>query len=146
LRLLEEYRVRTVAGLAGIKVDEDFHTDNFTFTFTYHTMEKEDVRIVYKITWEWVMYEDLNVEIREDIVNKVDFGTRKDQEVAQLKQYTTLFWQKTNKYFEKVNRIMLGDSIVTKVIRMTADNLNQKEQIVLNKSTLLSCNLDDLLK
>ena len=41
---------------------------------------------------------------------------------------------------------MLGDSIVTKVIRMTADNLNQKEQIVLNKSTLLSCDLDDLLK
>ena len=41
---------------------------------------------------------------------------------------------------------MLGDSIVTKVIRMTADNLNQKEEIVLNKSVLLSCELDDLLK
>jgi len=41
---------------------------------------------------------------------------------------------------------MLGDAIITKVIRMTADNLNQKEQIVLNKSALLSCELDDLLK
>ena len=39
-----------------------------------------------------------------------------------------------------------SDAIITKVIRMTADNLNQKEQIVLNKSTLLSCELDDLLK
>ena len=29
---------------------------------------------------------------------------------------------------------MLGDIITTKIIRMTADNLNQKEQIVLNKS------------
>ncbi len=41
---------------------------------------------------------------------------------------------------------MLGDAITTKVIRMTADNLNRKEQIVLNKSALLSCELDDLLK
>jgi hypothetical protein len=41
---------------------------------------------------------------------------------------------------------MLGDKIVTKLIRMTADNLNQKEQIVLNKSALMSSELDDLLK
>ena len=41
---------------------------------------------------------------------------------------------------------MLGDNITTKVIRMTADKLNQKEEILLNKSTLLSCELDDLLK
>jgi hypothetical protein len=40
----------------------------------------------------------------------------------------------------------LGDGIVTKTIRMTASNLNQKEQIVLTKSTLISCELDDLLK
>jgi len=146
LQLLDEYKIRTVAGLAGIKVDEDFHTDNVSFTFTYRTLEKENVSIVYAITHEWLDYEDLNVEIREDIVNEVDFGTRKDREIAQLKQYATLFWQKTGKYFEKTNRVMLGDSIVTKVIRTTADNLNQKEQIVLNKSALLSCELDDLLK
>ena len=41
---------------------------------------------------------------------------------------------------------MLGDSIVTKAIRMTTDNLNRKEQNVLNRSALLSCELDDLLK
>jgi len=63
-----------------------------------------------------------------------------------LKRYATLFYQKTENYLKKTNHIMLGDSIVTKVIRMTADNLNQKEQIVLNKSVLLSCELDDLLK
>ena len=41
---------------------------------------------------------------------------------------------------------MLGDAIITKLIRMTADNFNPKEQIVLSKSVLLSCELDDLLK
>ena len=36
---------------------------------------------------------------------------------------------------------MLGDEIVTKIIRPTADNFNQKREIVLNKSALL-CELD----
>jgi len=45
-----------------------------------------------------------------------------------------------------MNNTVFGDTISTKIIRMTADNLNQKEQILLNKSTLLSCELDDLLK
>lgn len=61
-------------------------------------------------------------------------------------QYATLFYQKTEKYFEKTNRVMLGDSIITKFIRMTADDFNQNEEIILNKSALLSCELDDLLK
>lgn len=41
---------------------------------------------------------------------------------------------------------MLGDRIVTKLIRLTADNLNLKEQIVLTPSALISSELDDLLK
>ena len=41
---------------------------------------------------------------------------------------------------------MLGDSITTKIIRMTAENLNPKEQILLNKSSLINCELDTLLK
>ena len=45
-----------------------------------------------------------------------------------------------------MNQVILGDGIVAKVIRMTADNLDQKEQIVLTKSALGSCELDDLLK
>ncbi len=40
---------------------------------------------------------------------------------------------------------MVGDRIVTKIIRMSAGNFNPNEQIVLNKSALLSCELDDLL-
>ena len=59
-------------------------------------------------------------------------------------------WQRGKKkaktMLKKINRVMLGDNIVTKVIRMTADNLNQKEEILLNKSALLSCELDDLFK
>lgn len=69
-----------------------------------------------------------------------------DRVSDKLKQYITLFCKKTERYFKKTNKIMLGDSITTKLIRMTANNLNQTEQLVFNKSALLSCELDDLLK
>jgi hypothetical protein len=146
LRLFEGYKIRTIGRLDGIKIYRDLQTDNSSFVFTYHTAEKEIVSVVYIITYEWLLHEDLNVEIREDVVNIIDFGSRKDRDVLQLKQYATLFWQKTGNYFKKTNHVMIGDSITTKVIRVTADNLNQKEQIVLNKSALVSCELDDLLK
>ena len=148
LRFLDDYKIRNIRGLASIKVTEDFRTDNVSFIFTYHTLEKEDVSVIYIITYEWLAHEDINVEIREDVLHKVDFGKRKDREIIQLKQYATLFWQKTGAYFAKTNSIMLGDRISTKVImtKTKADRWNPKEQIVLNKSALLSCELDDLLK
>ena len=49
-------------------------------------------------------------------------------------------------YLEKIDHMVLGDTITTKLVRITADNLNPKEQIVLRKQDLLKCDFDDLLK
>ena len=101
---------------------------------------------MYTVTYEWIKFQkSLDVDPRDDLMPLVTFesGTELND---QLKRFIALFFRKNATYLKKVNQIMLGDSIITKVIRMTADNLNQKEQIVLNKSALLSCELDDLLK
>ena len=152
LRLLEAYKIRTVTTLENIEVHQHFDTDNFSFTYSYNTKEGSIVRIRYIISDYWIEFRDgdLSIETDETLEDKIEFTSDgwSSSPVPQdkLKQYATLFHQKTEKYFKKTNRIMLGNSIITKVIRMTADNLNQKEQIVLNKSALLSCELDDLLK
>lgn len=146
LRLLDNYKIHTVTTRGGIRISQDFHADIFSFIFSYDTVEKEKVSVVYKMVYEWLIYEDLSGEVEEDIVSGVDLGVSNEREIAQLKQYVTLFLHKTENYFKKTNGVMLGDTIITKVMRNTADNLNQKEQIVLNKSALLSCELDDLLK
>ena len=63
-----------------------------------------------------------------------------------MKQYITLFHHKIEKYLKKTNKETLSMTIETKLIRMTANNLNRNEQIVLTKSALEACDLDDLLK
>ena len=126
----------------------------FNFHFIYKYKKKDDgpIRFVYTLSDYWIMFREGDLVIKEDkkISELIEFtsngSTSHPPSQEKLKLYATLFYQKTEKYFKKTNKIMLGDGIATKIIRMTADNLNQKEQIVLNKSTLLSCDLDDLLK
>lgn len=146
-RLLDEYKINTVTTLESIRVHQDFNTDNFSFIYWYKTEDGGSVRIAYIISEYWIIFRegDLPTKINDKIIQLVE-GNRKDRWKDKLEQYVTLFYEKTEAYFKKTNRIVLGDGITTKVIRMAADNLNQKEQIVLNKSALLSCELDDLLR
>jgi len=147
LRLFDEYKINTVTVLESIKVLQDFNTDNFSFIYWYRTEDGGLVRILYTISDYLIEFRegDLPTKINDKIIQLVK-NDIKDRLSDKQKQYVTLFYEKTEAYFKKTNKIMLGDSIRTKVIRMTADNLNQKEQIVLNKSTLLSCDLNDLVK
>ncbi len=48
-----------------------------------------------------------------------------------VKQYATIFYKKNSDYLKKTNNIILGDTIKTKLIRMSANNLSQNEQIIL---------------
>jgi DNA-binding Lrp family transcriptional regulator len=146
LRLFDDYKIHTVTALREINVKEDFSTDNFSFIYTYDTLEKDIVKIVYAVTYEWIKFQKpLGVDTRDDLMGLVRVESRTELN-DQIKQFIALFFRKNASYFGKVNNIMIGDTIITKVIRMTADSLNQKEQILLNKSALLSCELDDLLK
>lgn len=153
LRLIDTYKICNVKTLEGIKVHQYFDTDNFSFTFTYNTEEEDrPCRIQYIVSEYWIEFRegDLPIKPDENINNVIKFTrdgvSSRDLPYDRLRQYVTLFYQKTENYLKKTNRIILGRSIVTKIIRMTADNLNQKEQIVLNKSALLSCELEDLFK
>lgn len=150
--LLDEYKIRTVTTLEEIEIHRGFNPDNFYFTYTYKTEEGNWVRIRYVISEYWVELRDgdLPIAIDDNISNIIEFTSDGSRIPLgwqnKLKQYATLFYQKTEKYLKKTNRIVLGGAITTKVIRMTASNLNPKEHIRLNKSVLLSCELEDLLK
>ncbi len=146
-KLLDQYKSSTVTILESIEVAEDFYNKNFSFTYWYRTEENELVRIGYIISYYWIKFRegDLSIEINDKIIPLVK-SDMKTPLSDKLKQYVTLFHEKTEAYFKKTNRIMLGDDIITKVIIMPTNSFNRKEQIMLDKTTLQSCELDDLLK
>jgi len=152
LRLLDDYKIRTIKEFERVTTHQDFLSDKFSFIFWYKTEENKTVRVIYIVSDRWIIFKDVDIQIEIDKEVKekseiFDYGwSSKSAAQEKLLRYATLFYQKTEKYFEKTNHIMLGDSINTKVIRMTADNLNPKEEILLNESALRSRELDDLLK
>ena len=155
LRLLDIYKINTVTTLSegkSIAIHQHFQTDNFSFTYTYNTEDGNFVNIRYILSDYWIKFSEGNLPIEADktLDTKIEFSSDGWSSVPasedKLKRYAKLFLKKTEKYFQKTNKVILGNTIITKIIRMTADNLNQKEQIVLNKSALISCELDDLLR
>lgn len=154
-KLLEEYKMYTATELKQVEICYG-PSDIFSFFVRYQTEENKLVRIHYLLANDSrIDFDegDLRIKIDPKIGDKIVFdntsweiksATQKKQE--KLKQYAMLFYQKTENYLKKTNRIMVGDRIVTKIIRMDATNLNLNEQIALNRSNLLSCELDDLLK
>ena len=152
LRLLDDYKMNTVTTLVVIKLDDNLQASTLSFTCTYNTEDENSVRIRYIISDNWIELSsgNLAVEIDKTLKGKIEFPrdrwTVDPESEDLLNRYASLFYQKTERFLKKTNRVMLGDEIVTKVIRMTADKFNQKEEIVLTKSALRSCELDDLLK
>lgn len=150
LRLVKDYDIRTVKDLDGIEVYQDFHSDNFYFMLRYGTDENKPVGIVYTLSEYWINFSagNLGIKINKGLDDKITFSKNGSSPASREKliKYANLFYQKTEKYLKKMNHIILGDGIATKIIRMTAADLNRQEQIVLTKSALISCELDDLLK
>lgn len=120
--LLRDYKIRIVTTLLESTTEKNMPDGLRYFNYFYSTEDGSSAVISYVLSERGIKF--------------------KESDVA---KYSKIFYKKTEAYLKKTNRTILGDSIVTKIIRITADNLDQKKEILLNKSTLLSCALDDLL-
>jgi len=150
--LRDAYTIRTISKFERVCVSEDFHTDVFSFIFEYSTKENNPVRIICNLSEYWFLFKDSEVlsTINKIVSDTIEFTrpgtTSHPTSEKKQKEYASLFYEKIETYLKKVNHELVGDTLRTKLIRVTADNLNQKEQIVLRKEDLIRCDFDDLLK
>jgi len=130
-----------------MRIEQEFFTRNFSIKYVYKTEGDKLVSIIYNLGARWIDFSegDITTEIDDKIIKFVEPEIR-DKISDKLKRYVSLLYDKNGSYFKKVNKVVAGDLITTKLIRNTADNFDPKNQIILDKSALLSCELDDLLK
>jgi len=145
--LLKAYAICTVTELYDIVVFKDFSTDNIFFDYYYKTKGGAPVTFRYILGDRWMKYNegDISVPVNENIIRVISPKV-KVKITDRIKMYVTLFNNKNEEYLKKTNHAVLGEGITTKVIRMTADKFNWKEEIILNKEQLVACELEDLLK
>lgn len=147
LRLVKFYDIRTIGNLLEVSVNKDFARDVHNFSFVYETKEGMTAEIVYSISDYWFHFKDgeISTAVDEKITS---FLTTQNGVVLndRVKKYATLFYTKNKAYLKKSGGVLLGNGMRTKLIRLTADNLNHNEEIFLDRSILLSCELEDLLR
>lgn len=150
--LRDTYKIRIVSKFEGVHVFEDFRTDVFSFIFEYSTKEGDHVQIICNLSEYWFLFKDIEVSFPIDatVSKNIEFSasgissrpTSKEKQI----EYASLFHKKIEAYLKKVNYEIVGDTLTTKLIRVTADSLNQEEQIVLRKEDLTEGDFDDWLK
>ena len=151
-RLRDAYKIRTVSKFEGVRVFQDFRTDVFSFIFEYSTKEGDHVQIICNLSEYWFLFKDIEISfpINNIVSDTIKFSSngsssRPTSEKKQ-KEYASLFYEKIEAYLKKINYELVGDTLTTKLIRVTADKLNQKEQIVLRKEDLIKGDFDNWLK
>lgn len=58
LRLLDDYKINTVAALANVQIYQHFSSSSFLFTYTYNTENKKLVYIRYIISDYWINFDE----------------------------------------------------------------------------------------
>jgi hypothetical protein len=148
----DAYGIRTISKFERVRVFQDFSTNIFSFVFEYSTEEGGSVRIICNVSNYWFIFRDgdISTGINDHISDRIEFSAnavgKNPIEQKKQKQYASLFYEKIEAYLRKVNHMMIGDILTTKLIRMDTANLNPKEQIVLRKQDLVNCDFDDLFK
>jgi len=151
-QLRDTYKIRTISKFENVRVFEDFRTDVLPFIFEYSTKEGDHVRIICNLSEDWFLFKDIEVSftINNTVSDHISFSANGTSShptsEKKQKEYASLFYEKIEAYLKKINYEIVGDTLTTRLIRVTADNLNQKEQIVLRKEDIIRCDFDDLLK
>jgi hypothetical protein len=148
LHLLKSYPVRTVTELIKFQLLKDFHTDNYSFVYDYKTTEGDSVRFIASATDECIdINGDIPIDVNMDVLSKMSQEVIKVSDLGDdIKKIISLFYEKIEKYLKKTKREVVGRTISTKLLRVTATNFNPVAQMIVTKSFLLNAEFDDLMK
>jgi hypothetical protein len=130
-----------------ISIKKDFSSDTRYFHYYLFTSEPPDNRVhfTFALSDYWYLFNDLKItgeHRRKDIESQI----KNSRELSDLDfEYAGLFYTKIEDYLERNEYVVLQPELKTKLIRATADNLNIKTQIFLDRRLLVKEKFEDLL-
>ena len=150
----EIYEVKQAGGrpdLQEIYVATDFSSDNRYFHFYFATEEsaQRKVKFTFILSEYWYKFTDFKIPSghrNKDIEDHIKGGKGSGGKLTELDyEYAGLFYEKITDYLKRNDYVVLQPEIKTKLIRATAENLNVKTQVVLDRRLLLKEKLEGLM-
>lgn len=133
--------------LMEVRVATDFSSDNRHFLFVFATEEPPGRRVKFacSLSEYWYSFSEFQIPAghrRKDIEHCIEGK----QELTELDyEYAGLFYEKIKDYLMRNDYVLLQPALKTKLIRVTADQLNVKTQILLDRRLLIKERFEDLM-
>lgn len=146
----EIYKVKKNKGkpeLLEVKVTTNESTENTFFHFYFSTEEPINGRVKFtcSLSEYWCIFADFKIPTgnRKKEIEKL---TKSNKKLSELDyEYVGLFYEKIEDYLKRNDYILLQPELKTKLIRATADKLDVKTQILLDRRLLLKERFENLL-
>ena len=143
IQLRNSYEIHKVKTLTVVFIAKEFSSNNRDFQYTFST-DEPGVNVIFTCTLSeyWYIFADIKIgpgHRRKDLVVNIPNLTSLDHE------YLGLFYTKIEDYIKRNDHVVLRPELKTKIIVATAENLNVKTQIFLDRRLLENARFEDLL-
>ncbi|MBI5754199.1 nucleotidyl transferase AbiEii/AbiGii toxin family protein [Candidatus Peregrinibacteria bacterium] len=146
----EIYKIKENDGkvdLVEIFIGKNFSSGNRYFHFWFSTEEPENgaIKFTCVLSEYWYMFSDLKIS-SDYRAKSIESLIKSPEKLTDLDySYVGLFYRKIEDFLERNNYIVMQKEFKTKLIRSTADQLNVKTQVFLDRRLLIKEKFEDLL-
>ncbi|MBN1915882.1 nucleotidyl transferase AbiEii/AbiGii toxin family protein [Candidatus Dojkabacteria bacterium] len=148
MQLLDSYKVYEVGELERIYGHVDFSTDNRSISYTFNALDNQNQNVIFSVTLTdyWFEFRDIKINRGHRVAEIEDKAEKGRGEMTELDyEYIGLFYTKIKDYLKRNKNVVFQNEFETKVIRASADNLDPKKQIYLDKRLLEKIDFEELL-
>ena len=143
--LRKKYDIFLVKDLHQIYIKKDFSSDNRYLHFLFETEPAMLIKITVSMSDYWYVFADHKItpgHRRKDVESRIV----QNEKFTELDyEYIGLFYTKIEDYLKRNDSLVLQDEMQTKLIRASADNLNVRTQILLDRHLLETIRFEDLI-
>lgn len=148
MQLLDSYRVYEVGELEGIFRFVDFSTENRSIDYRFSTLYHPHQKVIFRVTLTdyWFDFSDIKINSGHRVFEIEDKVEKGRSEMSELDyEYIGLFYKKVKDYLIRSKNVVFQNEFETKVIRATAEKLDPKKQIYLDRRLLERIDFEELL-
>lgn len=143
VQLRNAYTLHKVKGFKAIWIAKEFSSNNHRIMYIFSTEEPGvDVTFTCALSEYWYIFADVKIgpeHKRKDLKYNIPNATELDD------SYIGLFYTKIEDYLKRNENVVLQTEFTTKLIRASAEDLNVKTQILLDRRLLEKESFEELL-
>lgn len=143
LQLIKSYTISTISRLREISIRQGANANNYLFEYIYDTVDDSTAKIIYVVNDTF--FKNSNIKILTTIdenLTPLIHSTLKKMLLSKAIYYVKIFHEKNINYLTNTNNI-IPSIIKTKIICLSKGN--ESNMIILDRKTLLTCELEHLL-